>query len=143
MKKILFFLIPVLFMGCKTGKVIVPVVDTLYINKTIKDTVYQSKYDSVYFKDSIYIREKGDSVFIDKWHTQYKYKVDTSYIYKERVDTIYQVKNVIVETEKKLTKWQKFKMDAGGLLVGAVVALLVALVVMVVRKVKARVGSRQ
>lgn len=135
MKKILLVVFVIISVcGCKTGKIIVSPVDTLYITKTIKDTVYSAKYDSVYLKDSIYVWQKGDTLTVDRWHTQYKYKTDTSYIYKERVDTVYQVKNEIVEVEKPLTKWQSFKQDAGELLIGALICFICYFIYKLIRK---------
>lgn len=54
---------------------------------------YRDKYhrDSVYIRDSIIIHVKGDTVFKDRWHTEWKEKesgdtiilTDTVYIEKE------------------------------------------------------------
>lgn len=76
------------------------------------DSIYANKvqHDSIYQQDSIYIRDKGDTVYIDR----YKYK----YIYKNIADTVYVEQNdtiqVVVEVEKKLTRWQSLKMNIGG-----------------------------
>ena len=52
--------------------------DSLYL------TVHER--DSIHIKDSVYIREKGDSVFVDKWHIVYRdrMKRDTVYIEREK-----------------------------------------------------------
>jgi len=89
------------------------------------DTVCLTKvqFDSIWQHDSIYLHEytKGDTVYIErvKWHTKIKEKLlhDTTYI--SRVDSI----SVPYPVEKKLTKWQQFKMQAGG------IALIICLVV--------------
>ena len=50
------------------------------------DSVYLTKVqrDSVYSHDSVYIKEKGDTVLIERWHTKYieKQVHDTTYISK-------------------------------------------------------------
>lgn len=81
--------------------------------ETVKyDSIYITKHqkDSVYVHDSIYQKEKGDTLIIEKWHTKYieKQVHDTTYV--ERVDSI----QVPYPVEKQLTKWQRVKMGAGG-----------------------------
>lgn len=67
--------------------------------------------DSIVIHDSIYIVERGDTVF------QYKYK----YIYRDRVlhDTLHHHRcdtiTQFVEVEKQLTFWQQKKMEIGSL----------------------------
>lgn len=51
-------------------------------------TEYQDRYlrDSIYLHDSVYVRDRGDSVFVDRWHTRYidRLRVDSFF----RTDTI-------------------------------------------------------
>ena len=67
--------------------------------------------DSIVVHDSIYIVERGDTVF------QYKYK----YIYRDRIlhDTLHHHRcdtiTQFVEIEKQLTFWQQKKMEIGSL----------------------------
>lgn len=62
-----------------------------------KDSVrveYVTKLDSIYLyeKDSIWIKEKGDTIFVDKWHLRYKDKIvevrDSIYIDRLQIDSI-------------------------------------------------------
>lgn len=52
------------------------------------DSLYLTMHerDSIYIKDSVHIKEKGDSVFVDKWHIVYRDRMirDTAYIEKEK-----------------------------------------------------------
>ena len=66
-----------------------------------RDTTYIDKVqiDSIYKRDSLYIKEKGDTV----------------YIYKERIKE--------VKVEKPLSWWQRSKIGAFPWLLGAVVLL--------------------
>lgn len=66
--------------------------------------------DSTHVHDSIFMYIKGDTVFRDRWHTEYKDRLllDTTYI--ERTDSI----QVPYPVEKKLSKWQAMKMELGG-----------------------------
>lgn len=86
--------------GC-TRMVYIPVesVKTEYINKM--------SIDSIYLYDSVYLKEKGDTIFMEK----YKY----SYRDRLRVDTVIQKDSIRVPypviVEKKLTWWQKIKLE--------------------------------
>ena len=95
--------------------------DTVYIAHIVTDSVYQH--------DSIYIHEKGDTVWYERWHTQYRDRLRIDTVYQARVDTIAKPYPVIKEVEKKLTKTQKGLMWIGGL-------SLLAMFVFVVYKVK-------
>lgn len=110
--------------SCKTTEY-VPVetvrTDTVYIAHIVTDSVYQH--------DSIYIHEKGDTVWFEKWHTQYRDRLRIDTVYQASVDTIAKPYPVIKEVEKKLSKTQKGLMWAGGL-------SLLALFVFGVYKVK-------
>ena len=105
--------------GCTTTKYVqVPVVH----NDTTIVTKHQR--DSIWLHDSTYIKEKGDTVRIEKWHTKYVEKQvhDTTYIAK--VDTIREV--FTNEVEKPLTWWQQTKMH-----IGAIALYLLALLVII------------
>ena len=94
--------------GCTTTKYVqVPVVHN---DTTI---VMKHQRDSIWLHDSTYIKEKGDTVRIEKWHTKYVEKQvhDTTYIAK--VDTIREV--FTNEVEKPLTCWQQTKMHIGAI----------------------------
>lgn len=74
--------------------------DTVYINRV--------QIDSIYKKDSIFIREKNDTVLIYKEKVREKYKIihDTTYISK--VDTLH--RTVVQEVRKPLSGFVKFQM---------------------------------
>lgn len=96
--------------------------DSIYINKVERD--------SIYLQDSIYIKEKGDTIFEYRYKYLFKEieKVDTFYV--ERTDTI----STIVEVEKALTKWQRFKLDLGGIALGGIVVLIIGIIFALIRK---------
>jgi hypothetical protein len=105
---IVALLICALFGSCTTTKYVqVPVVH----NDTTIVTKHQR--DSIWLHDSTYVKEKGDTVRIEKWHTKYieKQVHDTTYIAK--VDTIREV--FTNEVEKPLTWWQQTKMHIGAI----------------------------
>jgi hypothetical protein len=94
--------------------------DSVYINRTSVDTLLQ--------RDSVYIHERGDTTYIEKFRTLYRTSLrhDTSYI--ERVDTI----RVPYPVEAKITKWQRLKMDFGEALMLLLVIGAVALILYII-----------
>lgn len=125
MKKILFlFFVLMSLTGCKTVKFVpMPEYHTLY--KTRVDTV--QRLDSVYFRDSVYIAAKGDTVFLTKTHWRERFRN----IYHTKTDTIMQRDSIRVE--KQLTKWQRWKMDLGGWAMGVAAAFAILVIVKVTK----------
>lgn len=103
-------IIPLLFIGCKT-------IEYVPVEKVKIEYRDKIEKDSIYINDSIYIHEKGDTVYFEKWHTKY--------IEKLRVDSIIKIDSIavpypvekIVKVEKSLSKWQKLRMNLGGLFI--------------------------
>lgn len=130
MKKILFlFFVLMSLTGCKTVRYVpVPEYHTLY--KMRVDTV--QRWDSVYFRDSVYIAVKGDTVYLTKTHWRERFRN----VYHIKADTVLQRDSIPKPylVEKPLTKWQRWKMDMGGWAMG-VAAVLVILVILKVAKI--------
>ena len=107
--KMLFFLFFLtIVISCKTTTKIIKVpVETI---KT--EYIEQVKYDSIYSKDSIYIMQKGDTIYNNKVQYLYKYKYlrDTINI----TDTIPKIVTV-KDTQyiNQLYTWQKLLMVIG------------------------------
>lgn len=80
----------------------------------------QTRVDSVFVADSVFIREKGDTIYIE--HTRYAYRDrytrDTTYV--SVVDTVC----VPYPVPAELSRWQKFKQEVGGTAIVALVVLL-------------------
>ena len=120
-------LILLLLCSCTTTKYVeVPVVHN--------DTVWQNhtQYDSIYVHDSTFIKEAGDTFYMERWHTKYvlKEKHDTTYISKtDTVPAPYPVE-VIKEVPAELSWWQRLKMKVGG---AAIILCLLAFAIWVWR----------
>lgn len=84
------------------------------------DTTYVERVqiDSVYKRDSIYVKDKGDTVYIYKelWREKYKYLRDTVAVV--RVDSVAVEREKIVEVEKPLSKWKSWQLRAFPWLLG-------------------------
>ena len=108
-----------LLCGCKQVQY-VPVetvrLDSIYLTQTMRDSIY--KYDS------IYVRDKGDTVFVDRYKYMFIDKVRVDTMVSVRVDTL----SVPYPVEKKLTRWERVKMEAGGVAIGGFFLLLAAIV---------------
>ena len=93
---------------------------------TQRDTTYIVKRDSVRFydRDSIFIREKGDTIYqyVEKWRWRDRVRVDT--IYRARVDSVFVDRIKEVEVSKPLSWWENAKIRAFWYLLGAVLLLL-------------------
>ena len=90
------------FTGCKTKEYIkVPSVRTEYVCRT--DTF--AKLDSIYMKDSVYVFQKGDTVFHnkvvyrDRYHNIYKVKTDTI-VKRDSVNVAYPVEKEMGRGER-------------------------------------------
>ena len=108
MKKLLLIFLVFIAVSCGTTKVIeVPVdrVRTEYIDRHSVDTIIKN--------DSIVIREKGDTTFLEKYKYLYKYIYRTDTIL--RTDTITKVQTVeVVKEVNKVKNWQIILMVCGG-----------------------------
>lgn len=97
--------------SCKTTTKVVEIpVETIK-----KEYIHDTKIDSVYIRDSIDRWQKGDTLYITKWHTKYKYinKVDTIV----KTDSIPKI--MTIEKEVRVNHvywWQKTLMWLGGIM---------------------------
>lgn len=112
MKNIILALIScICLIGCKS-------IQYVPVENTVVKTEYKNSvsYDSIYFTDSIYIREKNDTVYIENIKYRYKYvsNVDTIVKNDTITNTIIQEVEVIKEVNK--LKWWQTALIALGVL---------------------------
>lgn len=109
----IILLLSLIAVSCRTVRVIeeVPIetIKTEYITNHV--------YDSIYVKDSIDRWVNGDTIFLYKYHTAYKYRdrVDTLIVR----DTIPKIVKLETTKEIKVNEiywWQKVLMWLGGVL---------------------------
>lgn len=115
-----------------TRKIYVPVENT--VMRT--DTVYSAKLrvDSVIFRDSVAVKQKGDTVFLTRYRDRYRVREHTDTVYQSVIDSV--KVSVPYPIERELTRWEKVKMDAGGIAIGAGTALLVAVIALLIWLIK-------
>lgn len=88
MKQFIFCLLLLTFFGCRGYKVVESSHEAVR-----RDTVFavRERTDSIYFRDSIIVKEavRGDTVFVEKtaWKTRYKTAIRTDTVYVARTDS--------------------------------------------------------
>ncbi len=106
------FGLAVILGGCKQVQY-VPVesvrTDSVYVNLVQRD--------SIRVLDSIYIKDKGDTVWVEKYKYLYRDKLCRDTLYVTRTDSV----QVPYPVEARLTRWQRIKLELGGLAMGAIV----------------------
>lgn len=125
---LILLLVMYFFCECRTEYIPIESVryDSLMIEKLMRD--------SVFVRDSVYLMEKGETV--------YQYKDKYVYVYKIRVDTFYMEKirevEVPVPVERKLSWWERIKMEYTEIVISVfiAVALVYALRKWIARKVR-------
>ena len=118
MKKIvIFYALALLCCACGTIKYVpIESVRTEYRNTATTD--------SIYLRDSIFIKEKGDTLIVEKYRYLYRDRILRDSIFK--ADTIhvpYPVE-VVKEVKKPLTGWQNFQVWCGRISLVSVLFLL-------------------
>lgn len=127
----------------QTEYVYIEKTDTLNHLRTQIDSLLResTRKDSINVRDSIVIREKGDTVIVERWHTEYREK-DSQRAEKEKEiikDTVYQThteyvdkyidREVIKEVPRALSWWQKTLMWLGV----AFFAILLFNIILIIR----------
>jgi len=118
------FLIVLLLGGCKSKEYVkVPEYHTEYIVRT--DTF--AKQDSVCLKDSVFVYQRGDTVY----HTKVTYRDRYHNIYKVKLDTIIKRDSVSIPypIERQLTKNEQRLISLGKLFIGFLFFIVITIAV--------------
>lgn len=112
MKILLFISLIILFLtGCKSKTVYIPVES---IKMEYRERLQR---DSIHLYDSVFVREKGDTIWMEKYKYLYRdrLKVDTI-----RRDSIVQIPYPVIEVKEtnKFHTWQIILMVLGGVFIG-------------------------
>jgi hypothetical protein len=90
--------------------------------ETITDSVFVFKHDSVF------VKHKGDTVFVDRWRSSIEYRSKTDTVHVS--DSIYVNKNVVeVKETNRLNGFQNFQIWCGRILLFAGLLIVVYLLV--------------
>lgn len=99
----------VAIVGCSSTRIV-------EVERVRTDTTYLTKQvrDSVWLHDSVLIREKGDTLWVEKWHTKYVERLRVDTMMRLRTDSVpvpYPVEKLV---EKDLSWWQRFRLFLGN-----------------------------
>jgi hypothetical protein len=97
--------------------------DTLRLTRNIRD--------SIYVHDSTYVREAGDTILIERWHTRWRDRWRTDTIYQSKHDSIPYPVEVTKEVPARLTWWQQTRLYMANIMI---VLLAIAVAFFAVRK---------
>lgn len=112
--------------GCKTQYVPVETVRTEYVEHT------KELRDTTVIHDSTFVYRNGDTLYITKWRDRWRNKYIKDTVFVSRKDSV----QVPYPVEKKLNRWEQFKVDYSGYVIGILLASLVLIIV--VHKKRAR-----
>ena len=113
MKKLLVLALLLSLVSCKATRHTVEV--PVYIHDTTQTV--SLLHDSTYVDRWHTIETRGDTVFVTRTETLYRYRTrtDTALLYRE----VPVLQKVEVYREKELTRWQRFRLGAFWWLTGA------------------------
>jgi uncharacterized protein with GYD domain len=117
-KVLLLVLLALSLGGCRTVRELQT--STTDIRQVATSAAVREKADSVYVyhRDSIYIRERGDTVYVDRWHVQTAYRdrlrTDTLRV----VDSVRVVVDNVIERVQGQSSWASFERWCGRILIG-------------------------
>ena len=88
--------------------------------------VYKEKIDSVFGRDSIFVREKGDTIYkyVERW--RYRDRIIRDTVYRSKTDSVYIDRVTTHEVAKPLAWWQKALMWTGVVAMLAIAAVIIA-----------------
>lgn len=118
---LMMMLLSIILSGCTTTRYIpIESVRTEYTDRL--------RTDSIYVLDSIHVRQKGDSVWLTKWRIEYRDRLlRDSIFFRDSIQVPYPV-------ERQLTKWEKIKMDIGGIAIGGMVTIILILIILYLKR---------
>lgn len=98
-------------------------VETIYL----RDTTYISKVqvDSVFRRDSVFVKEKNDTIYIYNEKVRDRYRLLRDTVYRHKVDSVYIDRVREVKVEKELTAWQRFRLRGFWALLAAIACWIV------------------
>ena len=108
----LFFFVMVVVLCCIsscTTTQYVPVVE--YHTDTLIQKMTQR--DSIYLHDSTSVREKGDTVLIERWHTRYRDREVHDTVYQSHIDSVPAPYPVTEYVERKMSAIDKLLISTG------------------------------
>lgn len=89
-------------------------------------------HDSIYLRDSIFVEKKGDTIYLNKWRTQYRERLIHDTLIVTKTDTM-RIKEV---ANKEVVKSPSFFQMWRAYIIGAMAILLIIACAFVAHKIK-------
>lgn len=130
---IILVLVILLFGSCASPHVIPGAAthDTVYLSRIQRDSIFIATV----LHDSVVEKQRGDTVFIDRWHTrtltEYRDRLVRDTLYAVRTDSIPVPYPVEVAVPSPLTRWQQARLHLAN---AVLIALALAAAVWLIRK---------
>jgi len=117
-KTVIFCAIALLCCACGTTK---------YVPIETTRTEYRDNYlrDSIYLHDSIFVKEKGDTLIVEKYRYLYRDKLVHDSIFKTDTIRVPYPVEVVKEVKKPLSGWQNFQVWCGRIALVSVLLFLI------------------
>ena len=127
---IVVFILCLFLCGCTTTKYV-------EVEKVRIDSTYITKHqrDSIWLHDSVFVKDKGDSVWVERWHTKYIEKQIHDTLIQATHDTIPVICEVEKEVPAQLSSWQKLLIKAGYLALAAFIACIIYTIIKIKDKI--------
>lgn len=121
MKPFLLSLLAFILLMCSCRTEYIPVETVKY------DSIFFSKLekDSIFVRDSVFVREKGDTITKFKYQYIYRYVTNTDTVYISHTDSV----QVPYPVERRLSWWERQKQDFGEALFGIVFVYMIYLLI--------------
>jgi hypothetical protein len=104
---------------------------TKYIPIETTRTEYRDNFlrDSIYVRDSIFVKEKGDTIFMEQYRYLYRDKIVRDSIFTTDTIRVPYPVEVVKEVKKPLSGWQNFQVWSGriALALGLLVIIFMTL----------------
>ena len=114
--------------GC-TRTVYMPAESTATRTDTVR--VLTQRVDSVVMRDSVAVYINGDTVRITQYRDRYRDRLRVDTLYRSVTDTLRV--SVPYPVERQLTRWERLKMDFGGIALGVAAVVLCIAVLWLIR----------
>lgn len=127
MKKFSFLIVIVIVIvltGCATTRQI------QVVERVSRDTLYLNhiQYDSIYVDNWQLTDRTKDTIYLEKSHIEYRYKLLRDTVYRTQIDTIPVIREVeVVKTEKYVPSIYKWSL-------GICIALIILIVCFILKK---------
>ena len=134
MKRLLAFISVLVMASCSLGRKTIKQEERRDSASVRTKFVWQVKqiHDSIYLRDSVFVEKKGDTIYLNKWRTQYRERLVHDTLIVTKADTL-RIKEV---ANKEVVKSPSFFQMWRAYIIGAVVMLLIAGCAFVAHKMK-------